>query len=88
MEAILARDEVIRRSVSLPGEIAVKVDKIAGERRVSVNRTLVDLLRDAIEAYEQRRLAFLELADRFQKATDPAESERLREELARMTFGS
>jgi len=55
---------------------------------VSINRTLVDLLRDAIEAYEQRRIACLELADRFQKATDPAESERLREELARMTFGS
>ena len=88
MEGVLAREEVVRRSISLPGEIAVKVDKIAGERRVSVNRTLVDLLRDAIEAYEQRRIAFLELADRFQKATDPIESERLREELARMTFGS
>jgi hypothetical protein len=87
MGALLARDEAIRRSISLPAEMAVKVDKIAGERRVSVNRTLVDLLRDAIEAYEQRRTAFFELADRFQKATDPAESERLREELARMTFG-
>jgi hypothetical protein len=38
-------------------------------------------------AYEQRRTAFLELADRFQKSTDPNETERLREELARMTFG-
>jgi hypothetical protein len=38
--------------------------------------------------YDQRRKAFLELADRFQKSKDPAESKRLREELARMTFGN
>jgi hypothetical protein len=48
---------------------------------------IVDLLGDAIAAYEQRRTAFFELADRFQKSADPTETERLREELARMTFG-
>jgi hypothetical protein len=52
-----------------------------------VNRAIVDLLADAIAAYEQRRTAFLELADRFQKSKSPAETKRLREELARMTFG-
>jgi hypothetical protein len=54
---------------------------------VSVNRAIIDLLADAITAYEQRRAIFLELADRFQKSTDPAETERLRDELANMTFG-
>jgi hypothetical protein len=78
---------VIRRSITVPAEIAEKVDAIAAGRRVSGNRAIVDLLADAIAAYEQRRAAFLELADRFQKSTDPAESARLREELARMTFG-
>jgi hypothetical protein len=34
-----------------------------------------------------RRTAFLELADRFQKSKDPVETKRLREELAKMTFG-
>ena len=43
---------------------------------------------DPIAAREQRRDAFFDLADRFQKSTDPAETERLREELARMTFGA
>jgi hypothetical protein len=52
-----------------------------------VNRAIVDLLAEAIVAHEQRRIAFLELADRFQKSTKPAETKRLREELARMTFG-
>jgi hypothetical protein len=67
--------------------MAEKLDGIAEARHVSANRAIVDLLTDAITAYEQRRKTFLELADRFQKSTDPAETERLRDELANMTFG-
>lgn len=77
----------IRRSISLPAEMAEKIDAIAASRHVSMNRTIVDLLSDAIAAYEQRRAAFLEVADRFQKSKDPAETKRLREQLAKMTFG-
>jgi metal-responsive CopG/Arc/MetJ family transcriptional regulator len=78
---------ITRRSITMPAEMAEKIDAIAESRRVSGNRAIVDLLGDAITAYEQRRAAFLELADRFQKSSDPAETARLREELARMTFG-
>ena len=67
--------------------MAGKIDAIASSRRVTGNRAIVDLLEDAITAYEQRRTAFLDLADRFQRSTNSAETERLREELARMTFG-
>lgn len=67
--------------------MAGKIDAIAASRHVSGNRVIVDFLDDAITAYERRRATFLELADRFQKSTDPAETERMREELARMTFG-
>jgi hypothetical protein len=88
MVNVLAETEAIRRSISLPAEIAEKIDAIATSRHVSANRAIVDLLADAITAYEQRRAAFFELADRFQRSTDPTETERLREELARMTFGS
>ena len=77
----------VRRSVTLPRRVADKVDRIAESRRVSTNRVLVDLLEDAILAYEQRRSEFLALADRFQQSTDPVETEKLREDLARMTFG-
>jgi metal-responsive CopG/Arc/MetJ family transcriptional regulator len=87
MDTIVNGAEAIRRSVSLPAEIAEKIDAIAASRRVSGNRAIVDLLADAIDAYEKRRAAFLELADRFQKSTNATETERLREELARMTFG-
>jgi hypothetical protein len=78
----------IRRSISLPAGMAAKVDAIAAARHVSANRAIVDLLSDAITAYEQRRTAFFELADRFRKSADPAETERLGEELARMVFGA
>jgi metal-responsive CopG/Arc/MetJ family transcriptional regulator len=88
MSATSVESEIIRRSISLPAEMAEKIDAIAVSRHVSGNRAIVDLLSDAIAAYEQRRKAFFELADRFRKSTNPAESESLREELARMTFGS
>ena len=88
MAKALVEQETSRRSISLPAEIATKIDKIAADRRVSGNRAIVDLLADAINAYEKRRKIFFELADRFQKSIDPAETKRLREELARLTFGS
>jgi hypothetical protein len=87
MGATLVKAEAIRRSISLPSEIADKIDSIAASRHVTGNRAIVDLLADAITAYEQRRSVFLELADRFQRSKDPAETKRLREKLARMTFG-
>jgi metal-responsive CopG/Arc/MetJ family transcriptional regulator len=87
MGTTLVKTEAIRRSISLPDEMAEKIDSIAASRHVTGNRAIVDLLADAIAAYEQRRSVFLELADRFQRSKDPAETKRLREELARMTFG-
>jgi hypothetical protein len=73
--------------IPVPADIAERIDAIAGARHVSRDRAMADLLREAITAYEQRRESFLELAGRFQNSTDPAESEQLRGELARMTFG-
>jgi hypothetical protein len=67
----------IRRSISLPAGIARKIDAIAAARRVSSNRAIVDLLADAIAAYEQRHAAFFDLTDRFRNSTVPAETERL-----------
>lgn len=88
MAASTTEATVVRRSISLPTEMADKIDAIAAVRRLTGNRAIVDLLEDAIAAYEARRKVFFELADRFQKSTDPAETKRLREELARLTFGS
>jgi len=91
MDTLSAADiitDVIRRGISQPAELSEKIDAIAESRDFSGNRAIVDLLADATLAYEGRRTAFLEFADRFQKCHDAAETERLREELARMTFGN
>jgi hypothetical protein len=72
----------------MPAPIAGKIDAIAAARHVSANRAIVDLLSDAITAYEQRRTAFFELADRYRNSTDPAQTERLGEELGQMVFGN
>ena len=73
--------------IPVPADMAEKIDAIAVARHVSRDRAMADLLREAITAYEQRRKNFLEIAGRFQKSTDPAETEQLRGELAHMTFG-
>jgi hypothetical protein len=73
--------------IPVPTDLAAQIDSIAVARHVSRDRALADLLRDAIAAYEDRRATFLELADRFQHSTDPAETDQLRGELAQMTLG-
>ncbi len=84
----MAQQYVERRNISVASGMAKRLEAIALERHDSSDRAIVDLLEDAIAAYEHRRAVFLELADRFQKSTDPAETGRLGEELERMTFGS
>lgn len=85
MAVTISRVETV--DIPVPADMAERIDAIAVARHVSRDRALADLLRDAITAYEQRRENFLELAGRFQKSTDPAETEQLRGELAQMTFG-
>jgi hypothetical protein len=79
--------ESTRRSISIPANLTDKIEEIARERHVSGNRVILDLIQDGIAAYDKRRAVFLDLANRFQKSTDPVETERLREELLQMTFG-
>ena len=60
---------------------------IAKARRTSAARVLVDLIQTGLEAKEAEKASFSDLARRFKEATDPEESDRLQEELARLTFG-
>ena len=39
------------------------------------------------EAQEREKMRFFDLADRLARSTDRKEQERLKEELARLTFG-
>jgi predicted DNA-binding protein len=77
----------VRQSVTLPPTVARRVQALAKRRRTSANRVIVDLIETGLEAKEQEKLAFFELADRLAQTSDDAEQKRLKEELARMTFG-
>ncbi len=80
-------EKSVRQSVSLPSRVARRVRAIARARRTSANRVLVDLIETGIAAGEAEKRRFFDLARRFKESSDPAESKRLREDLASMIFG-
>jgi len=79
--------KAVRQSVSLPLALANRVRSLARSKRTSASRILVDLVESGLEAREREKKRFLELAERLARSDDPAEQKRLKEELARMTFG-
>ena len=80
-------EKPVRQSVSLPQGVARRVKSLAKSSRTSANRILVELIESGLEAREQERKRFLDLADRLTRTRDSEEQRRLKEELARMTFG-
>jgi hypothetical protein len=79
--------KAVRQSVSLPGRIAMRVRALAKRRNISANRVLVDLIEAGLQSKEAERERFFALANRLAECRDPEERQRLKDELARMTFG-
>jgi len=82
-----SKTKQVRRSVTLPREVARQVDAISKQRRLSDNRILVELIEQGIEAQREKEKAFFELANRFRDARDPKEVEQLGDQLGRFVFG-
>ncbi len=76
-----------RQSISLPPRIARRVKSLAKTSRTSANKIIVDLIESGLAAKEQEKKRFFELADRLTRSRDPEEQDRIKEELARLTFG-
>ncbi|HEY3123708.1 MAG TPA: hypothetical protein VGK70_06560 [Thermoanaerobaculia bacterium] len=83
----MSSDVTVRQSVSLPSVIAKRVRALAKRQRTSANRIIVDLIETGLEAKEREKKTFFELADRLAHSSDAAEQKRLKEELARLTYG-
>jgi hypothetical protein len=77
----------VRQSVSLPQDLARRVKDLAKMKRTSANRVVVDLIEAGLEAREREKKRFFDLADRLAHSDDHKEQQRLKEELARLTFG-
>jgi hypothetical protein len=80
-------EKTVRQSISLPARVARRVKSLAKISNTSANRIIVDLVESGIEAREQERKRFFELADQLARSSNADEQRRLKEELARMTFG-
>ncbi len=79
--------KIVRQSISLPPRLARRVKALAKSQRTSTNRVLVDLIEHGLESKESEKERFLALADEFAACHNPAEQRRLKQELARLTFG-
>jgi hypothetical protein len=77
----------VRQSVSIPVGVARRVRALARTRKTSANRVLVDLIEAGLQSKEAEKERFFALASRLAETRDSAERQRLKEELARMTFG-
>lgn len=80
-------EKTVRQSVSLPAHVARRVKSLAKSSSTSANRVIVDLIESGMEAREREKQRFFDLADRLVHARDAKEQNRLKEELARLTFG-
>ncbi len=80
-------EKSVRQSVSLPARVAKRVKALAKTGKTSASRVLVDLIETGLASKEAEKERFFSLTTQLTESTDPAERERLKSELARMTFG-
>lgn len=83
----MAKQKTVRRSISLPRELDSQVQSLAYRQKRSANRVLENLIEMGLEAKAAEKRRFFELAERLRDTNDPAELERVKSEMARITFG-
>jgi metal-responsive CopG/Arc/MetJ family transcriptional regulator len=77
----------VRQSVSLPAGVARRVKVLAQASKTSTSRVIVDLIETGLDAHDDEKRRFFDCADRLSRSRDPQERERLKADLARITFG-
>jgi hypothetical protein len=80
-------EKSVRQSVSLPAPIAQRVRTLAKNQKTSTNRVLAKLIETGLEAKDAEKRRFFALADALSACTDEKERERIKRELAKLTFG-
>ena len=80
-------EKAVRQSVTLPPRVAQRVRTLAKAGQTTASRVLVELIDRGLESKDNEKQRFMDLADRLARSNNPAEQARLKEELARLTFG-
>jgi hypothetical protein len=76
-----------RQSVTLSAGVARRIRTLARAKRSSASRVIAELVESGLQVQDAERDRFLQLADRLTTSQDPVEQARIKEELARLTFG-
>jgi predicted DNA-binding protein len=79
--------QAVRRSISLPGDLDAKIQKLARHQNRSANRVIENLIEVGVETKEAEKRHFFELVERLRASTDENEIRQIKEQLARITFG-
>ena len=87
MSDMAETQKAVRQSVSIPTGTAKRVRALAKSRKTSANRVLADLIEAGLQSKKAEKERFFLLVKRLTVSRDSAERQRLKEELARMTFG-
>ncbi len=63
------------------------MEAIAKRERTSSSRVIVELIETGLDSKDRDKKEFFELADRLANSSDASEQTRIKQELARRTFG-
>ena len=83
----MKRKGVTRQSVSFPPRVARRIQALARRKNSSASRVIVELVESGLGAQELEKQRFFQLADQLSRSRDAGEQKRVKEELARLTFG-
>ena len=82
-----SKESLGRVSVALTPEVYREVSARAEEHDMSLNRTILQLLRAGLEAERHKKERLEEMLRQYRECADPNEAERLANELGAMIFG-
>jgi hypothetical protein len=82
-----AKPGSVRQSVTIPGDLAVEVRRIARERHLTVSRALIALAERGIRAESEAKKELRKAYRRFIRESEPAQKNAAGKDLIRAIFG-
>ena len=80
-------EERAQISVRLTPDLQDEISQRAEQAGISMNRAILQLLRSGLENERNKKQRLEETLRRYRECTDPAEAQRLSDELGAMIFG-
>src|SRR6202142_1758204 len=78
----------VRQSVTMPAELAIEVERLAGKKHLTMSRALVELAERGVEAEATARKSLNATYRRFLSEVDPERKGEAGKDLIRKIFGA